>query len=347
MQEKYPDKSDKTSANGGIAAHWLGSTVLTGRLPIKQFIGKSAPNGVVITSEIIEYVQIYVKHVLSLKAPVLHLESEVTADSIHPELWGTVDCWCDYESRGVEVIDYKYGWGIVEPFENWQLICYAAGVLDKLGVDGVQDQELPVKLTIVQPRPHHRDGPIRSWQIKASDLRGYFNMLRDSAEEALSIAPVMNVGPHCKYCSARYTCSMAQKASYEAMELSEKMGSIALTPEEMGSDIKVLRRAKEAIDHRLSGLEIEAMSQISSGKHVPGWRIEQGYGWKNWTKPMKEVFAIGDLCGVNLRKETAITPTQAIKVGVSKELVNAFSDAAKTKLKLVPDNGTKAKEVFK
>ena len=64
----------------------------------------------------------------------------------------------DQAEKTLYVTDLKYGYEIVEPFENWQALAYAAGVAALPGM--VPDK---VVITIVQPRAPHRRGPIRTW----------------------------------------------------------------------------------------------------------------------------------------------------------------------------------------
>lgn len=68
---------------------------------------------------------------------------------------------------GVEVFDYKHGAGVaVEAIDNPQAMCYGLGVCAKYNAAA----EVPIKITISQPRAHHPDGRIRSWDITAHDL---------------------------------------------------------------------------------------------------------------------------------------------------------------------------------
>jgi hypothetical protein len=55
---------------------------------------------------------------------------------------------------------------------------------------------------------------------------------------------------------------------------------------------------------------------------------------------------MGDMLGKDLRKKEAITPKQAIKLGVDETVIKAYSTQPRTGVKIVPDNGNKAKQVF-
>src|SRR5205085_9695018 len=107
-------------------------------------------------------------------ARVLHVEGLIEISILHDLNWGTPDAWV-YSPRSLtlDVFDFKFGHGFVSEFENWQLIGYAAGFLESLGIDGHADQALRVNLHVVQPRAYHRAGPVRTWSVLASDLRPY------------------------------------------------------------------------------------------------------------------------------------------------------------------------------
>ncbi len=67
----------------------------------------------------------------------------------------------------VEILDYKHGAGVaVEPTENPQAMCYALGICAKYQIA----EDVPVYVTISQPRAHHPDGRIRTWETTAGEL---------------------------------------------------------------------------------------------------------------------------------------------------------------------------------
>lgn len=64
--------------------------------------------------------------------------------------------------HSIEVVDYKHGAGVpVDAENNTQALCYALGVLAYYNVS----DNIPIRITISQPRAFHKLGPIRSWDI--------------------------------------------------------------------------------------------------------------------------------------------------------------------------------------
>ena len=125
-------------------------------------------------------------------------------ETVHSLNEGTVDCFLfDRTGGDLYLWDYKFGYLVVEAFENWQVINYTAGIVELFNIDGIEDQNITVHLRIVQPCAHHVDGPIRTWSVKLSDLRAYFNVLKSNAAIAMSNDSVIRSGSHCVYCTAR------------------------------------------------------------------------------------------------------------------------------------------------
>ncbi len=348
MKESCPELPRETNHHDeGDAAHWLAAQWLQGN---GVAVGSKAPNGFIITEEMASYVYTYMQDVIKYSTCIeLHIEETIHVPHIHAESWGSVDTWCfDLSDNTIYIWDFKYGYGIVEVFENWQLLNYAIGLIDIIiKAEGMLDTELFISMRIAQPRPGHRDGPVREWLVKASDLRGYANHLEAAALEALGSDPTITSGEHCKYCSARSACPAAHKAAMSAVDYSMQAGIDRLSPEAISDELRVLRRAADAIKYRLTGLEAEAMSQIKNGDIIPGWTLDSGLGIAKWSRPIGEIFTLGDMLGKDLRKKpAAITPSQAKKLGVDKATVDAYSIRETAALKLVPSDDTMAARVF-
>lgn len=350
MKEQCPERPRETNAHEeGHAAHWAAAERLSGRVTTpSELKGATDPEGFIITDEILDHVEIYARDVFSHAFNPL-VEKTVRAPRIHAESWGSVDCsHYDQEAGILYVWDFKYGWGLVEVFENWQLINYAIGLIDQItGGNGLADQHLTVSMRVVQPRPYHRDGSVREWRVKASDLRAHANLLHMAAEKALSPNPTVTSGDHCRYCSARIACPTAYKAAMNAVDYTEQANIDKLSPEVMADTLHVLYQAQRAIKYLVTGIEAEAIATIKEGKAIPGWGIDPGMGRLEWAHPIKEVLTLGIMVGVDLRTAPeAITPTQAKAAGVDKALVDSYSKRGKAAIKLVPSDNTVASRVF-
>lgn len=358
MSAAYPETEGSQASAEGTASHEIAETLIQCGLGMhvtdsirKDIVGDTASNGVVFTDEMFDAAWVYADDVLResrARKATPHTEHRIKAPYIHAESFGTVDGFLyDDVQHELLVWDYKYGFGIVEAFENWQAINYLAGLLDELGINGHTDQHTRVRIRIAQPRAFHQDGQIREWTILASELRGYFNILSNNAHIALGPDATTHTGDHCRYCEALHACPAALKVGVSLFEVTGHPLPVELTPQNMGLQLSIIQRARKQLEYLESAFEEQVKSSIRSGKIVPGWMVESSYGRQKWARPVDEVIALGDMMGQDLRKPLeAITPTQAKKLGIDEALISAYSERPNTGLKLTPDNKNKAREVF-
>lgn len=348
LQAAFPELEESEASRVGTAAHWVAGEVWQGR-PVAE--GTVAPNGIVVDEEMLEGVDLYVGHLRSIVDvfPIdeAHLEERVALDMIYPGDFGTPDFWL-FRPAVLYIRDFKFGFGYVEVFENPQLIDYAAGIIERLGINGHAEQFLEVDFGIVQPRSFHRDGPIRTWRCRVSDLRAHINYSSTRAHEAMGPRAAYTPGDHCDHCSGRHVCPAVQRESYRAADLALASTPVELPPEAVGLELRNLERAAAVLAARISGLQGQAVALERKNIDVPFYRLEQGEGRERW-KPeaVPEVLAVCDLLGQDVRKKDAIvTPKQARRLGVDASVISAYSETPRGEWKLVPDTTTKAQKVF-
>lgn len=352
LQDQYPD-TDDDSAREGEAAHWVGMWCLTTlNLDPLEMVGQKAPNGETITLEIAQHVAVYVQHVSDVCRKFglfsgLRVERRVLIPDILPDAFGTPDaCAFDQANMILHIWDFKYGYGLYEAYENWQCVMYACGLLRELHDHASGQFKNPalivVKIHIVQPRPFHTEGPVRTWTVRALNLIPYFDRLRDAANVK---EKTTSTGNHCRYCSARHVCpALAESAMLCVDQIA------GATPQATGNDalsveITILRAAMQRVQWRLDARETEALLRIKAGQYVPGFMIEAGKGRRAWSATPTEIIGLGDTCGIDLRKpQDVVTPAQAIDKHLDESIVHAMSEK-KTTFKLVDDRNL-AKRIF-
>ncbi len=328
----------------GEASHWAAAMMLQGATIAANM---PAPNGVKLNDEMIECAQMYVDHIRSrqLGDNPSYVEQLVKNDALHPsDNYGTPD----HNVRApmhLYVDDYKYGHKYIDVFENWQLMNYVALILHDMGVDGQADQSMRVTMTIVQPRCYHRDGPIRTWSVMASELRPYFNIMRNKFDEAMRDDAPCTVNDECEFCPGKYGCEALIASSSNARAHAYSSSPIAMTPAATGLELKLLRRAREHIEARISGLEEQAESMLRRGINVPWFQMGHGEGAVIWTVPDATIIDLAKMSLVDISKTKALTPIQSKKL-LPAEFVAAFSRSIPGKAKLVEDDGRKASRVF-
>lgn len=360
LEALFPQE-ESAAAREGTAAHWVASQMLLLRdrhgKPPSQW--STAPNGEPVTQEMIEGAELYNKCVMDVLKMYsnphilqsLHVEERINITTIHPECWGTPDAWLYNKNvtgnAQLYIWDYKYGHGIVEVFENWQLLEYAAGILQTLGVNGYDDQHTSVTFYIVQPRGYHRDGTIRSWTTKACDLRAQFNALRDAETKAMEPNAPCRPSPECTYCAGRHACQTLQRSALSAVDVSLSNTPDILTGDHIGNELRYLTRAAELLEARITGLSEQALSIIKSGQRVPHYRAEQSTGRECWNRNADEVALLGDMFGIDLKKPVAvITPKQAVKEGIPQEVIKQYSVTPRGAIKLVAEDSTQIRKIF-
>lgn len=352
LEAAYPETEESPESLEGTAAHWVVECVLRGHtIPV----GFQTPNSVAVTQEMLEGASLVAKTIEATIGPhwreMIVIERRVQIPRIHPQhCWGTPDyrAWAQPPDGRLILFlfDYKFGHGIVDVIENDQLVAYQSGLLDEM--PGLDDQRTIVSMTIIQPRAYHRDGPVRTWRVLASDLRSQVNRLRNQAESALLPSPPATPDPEaCKNCRGRVHCEANQRAGYSAAEKGQQSTPINMSPHALGLELRALKRAQALLNARVTGLEEEAVSIIKRGKLVPFWMMESTPGKLKWNKPVPEVIALGQIYGVDVQAEPdVITPTQAKAKGLPESLVDAYASRPTGAAKLVFDDGTKARLTF-
>ena len=145
------------------------------------------------------------------------VELDLRAPAFHPQAFGRLDLAIfdpqqaqSYPNQvGLEIIDYKHGVGVqVSAQGNAQLRAYAQWFID--GETWPADRPRLarsdlVRLTIVQPRGYHPDGPIRSEVITVGELSEWaYNVLRPAMQKAGEQQYAM--GEWCHFCPSKLMC---------------------------------------------------------------------------------------------------------------------------------------------
>lgn len=353
MCEQFPEQGRSESAEEGTAAHWVASEALEGK-PVPT-LGVQAPNGVIITQEMVECANVYVRAALEAAQGCsnYNVEQHIVCDPVHPECHGTPDLFYFQPATSeLHVWDYKNGYTIVEPYENYQLIIYAIGALWKLaGINSVTFagimQGTTVVLHIVQPRPFHISGPIREWRVRASELQPYLEDLRQASVEALSGNGRCTSGPHCRYCNGRRGCPTLQMAAMISVDYTSSTAACQLSPAALAIELRTLQRCAELVKARITGMEQQAMGMIKNGTPVPGFILEVGKGRPVWTKPVGEVLALGEMLGLDLSvPREAVTPAVAKHMGLDADLLAVYSETPSNGFKLLPNDKSRIASVF-
>lgn len=353
LEAAYPDTSDRPGKEEGTACHWALERTVAGTPPAER---DRAPNGVAVTREMLEAVELVLYDVEKKLGPgwrnLLVCEKRVPVTRVHAtacvaridlHAWGLLT----NGRRIAYVWELKFGRTTVEAFENEQLTSYGAGLMS--AEPNLNDMETVLDLTIVQPRAHHRDGPVRTWRCLGSDIRAPVNILANQGQLALAPNPPARPTPEgCRDCSGRHVCQALQREGYAAADVADASTPVEMSPQALGLELRALKRAQKLLNARVSGLETQVEAVVRGGQVVQGWMMERGKeGALEWTVPEVQAAVLGDMLQIDIRKPAAvITPTQAIAKGVPEAVIKMYTKRPPAAAKLVADDGTLARLTF-
>lgn len=355
----YPEKESE-QAREGTATHWLAEQMLqhiaNPALPqaATPVVGSLAPNGVVVTKDMVKHVNKYVEFIIAfVNEPgtnrELWLEHRVDINVVHPECWGTLDIGIyDFETQHLTIIDLKYGWELVEPGNQGDL--YLIGLSSELEKRGRKVKSASVG--IYQPRPYHEDGIVRykHYNNLTMDLPPVITKLKKMAYQALSEAAKTTPGKHCKHCPAKVACLGLKQATDRACDISGEAQPIEMDAKRLSHELQVLEHYYEMLKSRLEALEELTMERMKKGEYIPDYHLGNGRGARKWKMKDDEVIMMGDLLGIDLAPRNLITVAQAEDRGIAKTITGdpRMVDTIPGKLKLKRgDISKQAKKVFK
>lgn len=362
LEASAPPTQESEDSRQGDAAHYCAATVLRAlTMSAGQGVrmselypaeGSFAPNGVIISDEILDSAAVYVEDVIrtcgSDALDRLHVEETLPAGPLGPDDWGTPDVW--WMARGangayIHLYDFKHGHRFVDAFENWQMLNYLCLILALPEFYGIDRASIEVVFTVVQPRNYHPSGPIRRWSFKASDVEDYFRNLLSAINEA-TIGPIARPNPECRDCLGRWRCEALHKAADSAIDQAGFAVPFDLDDTALGLELKMLKHGAALLDARITGLEEQVLSGIRAGRRIPWFRVSHPPGRERWTVDAATVIEMASAFGVDVSKPGVMTPKQARDAGMDADTVKALSDRPTGSAKLEIEDDKTARKVF-
>lgn len=231
-------------------------------------------------------------------------------------------CYAEgFDEYVCHVVDFKYGEGVqVWAEKEPQLMLYALGFLLDYGwLYPTIDRFV---LHICQPRLNH----IARWEISRADLLEWADTaVRVRGALAVAGEGEFKAGPWCQFCRARFTCSprfvqiMSDIAGYpltleEALEF--KMPDISRLSNE---DIdKILHRLPE-LKMLAADTKAHAVSEISQGRYVGGWKIVAGRSDRALAVPPAVVAETLEIPAAELYEKPAVKSPAKLEKQVGKK----------------------------
>lgn len=331
--------TDTTARDEGTAAHYMATVAFSGQHTVEELVDRKAPNGTYMTSDMAEHVTAY-NEILRSHAFMIGVEIDTSHDA-SPN-WA-IKGRCDFAGLKTEshlhIVDFKYGYRIVEPDENWTLISHAIGVLK-------QHQQLKidhVSLSIFQPRPYHPEGKLRTVTMEARELNDAFQTLN---LKLVNPSDELRTSNHCGYCPAMAQCPAARLAQFNAIDASETVYSDEINNDVLTQTLETLYRAQDMLEQRLKAFEELAKYRIKGGQVVKNYSVEMGLGHTRWKEGLTPEL-LNALTGKNLEARKLVTPAEAKRLGVDPEVIKPLTERPSTGIKLVRiDANKKAARIF-
>ena len=337
LSKLAPEPSVSLAAELGTAAHKLGELCLEENKSPRDYDGEiittEAGNSFTVDSDMIDAVNVYVGYVNTEVVKLdeldyeyqLNIEKSFNLSWIAPKMFGTNDASIvSHEAGYIEIIDYKHGIGnVVEPEENIQGIYYALGALGVMPPPAIKT----VKITIVQPRAPHPEGPVRSWTIGAKELYDkYVPILEKGAKAARrKNAKLSPSAKACQWCNAKSICPAIKDKAVETARLDfkavpvKKDIDVKLDTLSLDDCVNVLAQAK-MIEYFLDACKDRVKTHMLAGKPLNGMKYVRGNSSNKWEDPELAGNFLEALLGDEAYTKKIITPAQAIKK-LGKDLV--------------------------
>lgn len=275
------------------------------------------------------YVETLTEHAMQFKdCPFTALEAEVPIGVVTGEkkgdgspAGGTADC-IQIGEGVLWINDYKNGSGTpVQAEDNPQMKLYALGALD-LYRPFFGDTIKTIRMTIVQPAL----GGVSDWETTREELEAWGrDVAGPAADKALAGEGDCVPGEWCRshFCPVRFTCRALADSALSLEEFKRTLPAL-LTPPEIANALE--RGGLLAAWY--SDVKEYAMSALLDGKEIPGWKLVEGRGSREWAD-LDAAFEALPTRGVDaalLWERKPVTPPALEKTIGKKQFTEAAGD---------------------
>jgi hypothetical protein len=317
---KVPAYLRKTSsyADRGTALHAAIGLLLAedAHVPVESLTGKTFGSYTITCDDVataLAPAYAYVETLLDLPEAEYFLERRVTFPNI-PNTFGTLDLLIRV-GRILHVVDFKFGAGVRvlaltpdgdEDVLNPQLTFYGCAARHSLPefFAGVED----IVLSIIQPVTIDVDAEmVSSVTVTHAELDEFIVAYRAACAEALSEAPRLQRGAHCRFCPARpicpaHTAPLLDLAQFVVPDTPMVVTDVYLQALAAGLDLV------DAVKDIRTALHDQAKRALQNGDQVPGYTLSAGRAERRWRDERAALAALqsagfyyDDIMGADMR----------------------------------------------
>ncbi len=319
----YPSTATEFTKEGTLA-HEVAECVARGVVPSEVLCADFEKTGGAdgTTMEMIQCAEAYrdyIQELITDDNAVVLLEQRLDLTPWVPAGFGTGDCILIQGNR-LDVIDYKYGKGVEVSAEgNSQMRLYGLGALNDFG--DIYDI-MEVGMHIFQPRLNN----ISTEVLTVEELRAWGEEVKPIAEKAAKGQGDYCSGEHCRFCPHAGQCPTL---SADCMKVVNLGGGKAAVPTMAPWMVADILKQESMITGWLKAVKERALSQMLSGEEIPGFKVVEGRGSREWSDEDKLplILEAGGCTYDEYTKTEILSPAQLEKsIGKKKvaELVGAL-----------------------
>ena len=231
----------------------------------------------------------------------------------------------DEENNIVMVHEYKYGHVPVDVEKDLQTVIYASAAYP------MADKAI---VSIEQPRSFGDKASMKIYEGEAYRKVQVFarGVLFKAVQEDAPLTP----GKHCLNCQAKLRCpafketvlNLAEAANGHAAETEENIEHTAI-------ELSFLSRVKELLDIRINAIRDDFTHRLMRGERIPGYSVKPASSRLEWCKDSDFLKQLEKKYHISIFKEPEpITPLQALKRGVPKEVISVSAMFKQGSMKL-------------
>lgn len=321
------------SVNQSALVHWLIEQKIVNGLDFWRFLGKSPINDQIVDREMIGHVSDYYKLIEKIVSEEIDLGDFAGSGGVPDSKisqrykietgnfagFGGAPDFLHYNERTEEltIINLKYGFLPVTPYNNYQLLTYA-WLFHKIH-DNILIQS--VVLGIYQPRIPNKQGIYKVWKLSLEDIISYYvpnieRALRDSQLKTSITRP----GDHCHYCDAMLQCNSNLETCLRIVNLGGVQHGANPTNQQLGSQLKLFKFASKTLTQRLKIVEAAVEYKLEKGEPVEGYHLKSYNGNRYWDISDERARLVGIPTTSKL-----MNPRQAEQSGFPQVLVDKYA----------------------
>jgi hypothetical protein len=345
MEKDIPSTSS-SFADEGTAAHELGETCLLKGDNPSDYMGEvivvekdgSAGGKFTVDAEMVSAVEVYVEHCRPLMGRHM-VEYKFDLPFLGVGEKGTSD-FTALHSRILHVVDYKHGKGVpVDAIGNIQGLCYGMGA----SAHFQNDDWDTLRITIVQPRAYHDDGPVRSWDVPRDEIFEYMLNFAAAAKATEDPNAPLKVGKWCRFCKAKVGCPAQLKNATDTMEIdfaeeTSKPVPVGLLTDEQILDIVFNKLS--IIEQWCASLKDYAQKKAEAGEPIKGSKLVYTRAVRMWKDKQQAEEVLKAKFGEKIYEKEFVSAPKFEKIIGKKEFkeVAFLVDKISTGVTLVPES---------